>query len=323
MNQAELQNWIPYKLHEQYNSLCCRWCDAGVKPFSEPFFDESLSRILRESKINRSFHSTSITDMMGEWLGKQEAVQPAAVIFHISRCGSTLLSQLLSLNNKNISLSEVPFFDEILRKGLGQNDSPFLDTSLLLQQAVNWYSQKRTGGEEHVFIKTDSWHLFFYTVYRKLFPSVPFVLLYRSPDEVIRSQQKRRGMQSVPGLIEPSVFGFTSEEAACTDLDQYMALVLEKYFDKMLASANNDKHILLANYNEGLANISCRIFNATGIALTGTDAAFIKDRSNYHGKYPGETFMQEKEPLPEGDYLKKVMELYQQLEEKRKQLLQR
>ncbi len=49
---------------------------------------------------------------------------------------------------------------------------------------------------------------------RKLYPQTPFILLYRQPGEVIRSQQKRRGMQSIPGLLEPEIFGFTKNEIA-------------------------------------------------------------------------------------------------------------
>lgn len=81
-----------------------------------------------------------------------------------------------------------------------------------LQAAIKFIGQNKNGNEQILFIKTDSWHIFFHRTFRHLFPTAPFILLFRSPDEVIYSHQKVHGMQAIPRLIEPEIFGFKQKE---------------------------------------------------------------------------------------------------------------
>ncbi|WP_423146566.1 hypothetical protein [Rubrolithibacter danxiaensis] len=86
---------------------------------------------------------------------------PSAIIFHISRCGSTLLSQLLSLTEQSIVLSEVPFIDELLRLCYSDNEYGQTEIADFLTAALKFYGQKRYEQEKYLFIKTDSWHIFY------------------------------------------------------------------------------------------------------------------------------------------------------------------
>ena len=84
-------------------------------------------------------------------------------------CGSTLLAQLLSLDEQNIVLAEPPIFDEVLREIAFQKpeiSEEKIDESL--QAVVKFLGQKRTGKEQNFFIKLDSWHIFYYEKLRKL-----------------------------------------------------------------------------------------------------------------------------------------------------------
>ena len=58
-------------------------------------------------------------------------------------------------------------------------------------------------------------------------------------------------MQAVPGLIEPTLFGFKTAEIADMYPDAYLVKVLESYFDKYLEITEKDGQFLLLNYNEG------------------------------------------------------------------------
>src|SRR6185436_3979913 len=148
-------------------------------------------------------------------------VAPTAFIFHISRCGSTLISQLLSLQSSNIVLSEVPFFDELLMWGYKNNCMPAALPHL--RSAFEIIAAKRNENDSKLFIKTDCWHIHFYKQLRELYPQTAFILLYRRPDEVIRSHQKNKGRHVIPGLIEPGIFGFDKNAIGNFGLDEYMA----------------------------------------------------------------------------------------------------
>ena len=109
-------------------------------------------------------------------------IAPTAFIFHVSRCGSTLLAQLLSLDEQNIVLAEPPIFDEVLREIAFKNTKISEETiNESLKAVVKFLGQKRTGLEKNLFIKLDSWHIFYYYKLRKLYPETHLFFLSDDP----------------------------------------------------------------------------------------------------------------------------------------------
>ncbi|WP_276480698.1 hypothetical protein [Paraflavitalea pollutisoli] len=312
-----IASWIPYKLFKQDELLYCRWLYTGDRRFTEPFFDETETVCLSYPENAGRHRAVGSLDILPEWSAAMDATEPSAFIFHVSRCGSTLIAQLLGMPEQHIVLAEVPFFDDLLRAHYrGQATDEGL-ANTLLPAAMRLYGQRRRGDESHLFIKTDSWHLCFYQQLRQLYPSVPFVLLYRSPDEVIRSQRRRRGMQSVPSIIEPAVFGFDAAIGGGLSLDDYMVSVLHCYFTIMLEVVQTDQPVLLVNYNEPIMDIMERVAQASQLTLSASYREQIVERSRYHAKYPDQVFQEpvEDDPLPQG--LEPVMEMYRQLDQLR------
>src|SRR5258708_39765886 len=107
--------------------------------------------------------------MMKAWADGLDEIEPAAIIFHISRCGSTLISQLLATSEENVVLAEVPFFDDLLRLPFKEPGISEAMINELFLCAVKYYGQNCAepkgfvrGSQKRVFIKADRWHLFFY-----------------------------------------------------------------------------------------------------------------------------------------------------------------
>ena len=107
----EMANWVPWKL----SGTLCEWIYTAGKKFTEPFFSDTISVCKNFSENRSSYKVATDLEIMSEWSSPINSIYPSAIIFHVSRCGSTLLSQLLALDEKHIVLSEVPFFDELLR----------------------------------------------------------------------------------------------------------------------------------------------------------------------------------------------------------------
>jgi hypothetical protein len=319
MENFPLKNWIPYKLVNKEEQLQCHWLYTFSEPFNEPFFDDSIGKL----KVIRGVHirqkSVSSLNSFEEWAGNLEDIAPAAIIFHISRCGSTLVSQLLALSNQHIVLPEVPFFDSLLRLPYQYPEFTTNTASKLFATALKYYGQKRSGNEERVYIKTDSWHIFFYAQLRQLYPSVPFVLMYRDPNEVFNSHKKQAAMQAVPGLIEPAIFEFKAGEELLYNQNVYLATVLEKYLKKYLQIIETDNNFLLINYNEGPMPIMQKIAAFTKVPIESDLLAAMEERSRFHSKKPGDLFA-EAAPVNIPAYLEPAMQLYQILEERRKRL---
>jgi hypothetical protein len=315
---AALHNWIPYKLSLVDNIPQSYWLYTGNQRYTAPFFDETISECKSLPENSSPYRGLSSLELLPSWAAAIDAVPPTAFIFHVSRCGSTLLAQLLGLKEQHIVLAETPFLDELLRLPFKDKEA---DKALLqeaLPAAIRMYGQKRRGDETHLFIKADSWHLCFYRQLRALYPTVPFILLYRSPDEVILSQRRRRGMQSVQGIIEPEIFGFDKEAIKYDTLDDYMVKVLERYFTIMLEIKQEDPHSMLVNYNEPILSTMQKIAAFTDVTLVENELQQMEERSRYHAKYPDQVFKEpaSTDPLPAS--LAPVTKLYDKVEVLRK-----
>lgn len=302
-----LKNWIPYRLDKHEDNPKCRWLFLGNETITEPFFADTIAKCKKLSQNSQLRRSISNTSVLQEWSVHNETLPPAAIIFHISRCGSTLVSQLLGLNPENIVLSEVPFFDELLRLGYREKK----DISSELKAAISFYSNRRNETQKRVYIKTDSWHIHFYQMFRELYPDTPFVFLYRNPAEVLRSQQKTRGMHAVPGVVEPEIFGFDIESMLQLSLDEYLAHVLEGYFQKMIDIVKTDSKTTAIEYRRDAVKMMQQIAAFTGTALSDNETELIRQRSGFHGKYPEQLFaeLSIEEPVP--DFMKESLRLYE------------
>jgi hypothetical protein len=316
INADALQDWVPYRLIPQNeNDLSCKWFYLGDERISEPFFNDSISRCKSLPQNSTLKSSISSLAVMKDWSTQINTIPPTAFIFHISRCGSTLLSQLLCEQKENIVLSEVPFFDEILRFGFQHNSTEQMLP--YVKAAIDLYGRPRHEDSCNLFIKTDSWHVHFYDVIRQLYPQVPIILLYRKPYEVIVSQQKNRGMQAIPGLIAPEIFGFDSATIPLLNFDQYMANVIESYLSAFINILQKDKYVVAVNYHEGFTTIMQNICNFLQLPISQAWKLQMQQRTIYHAKYPDKKFEEQMDSTNTPSYLNACNKLYEQLEQLR------
>lgn len=296
MVTSDLLNWIPYKITSDEEDIYCHWLDTLGKPFTEPFFDETIAVCKSLSRVG--FYRRSVSDLASliNWSGQYQAVTPTAIIFHVSRCGSTLISQLLGMNEEHISLAEVPVLDDILRLPYRHANYNGPKVGDLFKAALKFYSRPGTGDGKRLFIKADSWHTLFYHELRELYPDVPFILLYRKPDEVLQSHIKLRGIHAVPGLIEPEVFDFNKQELKRLNLDEYLAKVLGTYLECYKNIVGKDARSLLINYNQGANAMLNDIAGFCGFEISEAELLKIKERSGFHSKYPNLVFNEERLP---------------------------
>ena len=306
------KNWIPVKLYPEDNGLLCRWLYVGNKDFTEPFFDDTIAACRKLPENGFLQKRMSSTDVLPDWVKEVNVIEPTAFIFHISRCGSTLISQMLGMQPSNIILSEVPFFDELLRYGKKQHCMPGILPQL--KAAIGLHAAKRNEDHQQLFIKADSWHIHFYKEFRTLYPTVPFFLLYRQPDEVLRSQQKKRGMQALPNFLEAAIFGFDEDKIATMQLDEYMGIVIESYLDAFVEVLQKDRLAYAVNYHDGAMQIVDTIAAVTGLQISGSEKMLMQKRAGFHAKFPQQVFSEEKTDEPIPGFLKRSFELYNKIE---------
>jgi hypothetical protein len=306
------KDFIPSELSLTGNEILFRWTYSGKKRFTEPFFHETLVACNKFYE-NKDQHFSTVEDFFS-LAEEADSINPSAFIFHTSRCGSTLLSQLLATDEKYIVLSEVPLLDAILRLPYDNShkyEEEFSDR--LFKAAIRLFARRVRGNETHLFIKCDSWHTMFYERIRRCFPGIPFFFLYRSPAEVMHSQKKEAGMQALPGAIELGIFGF---ENKITQLpgENYFALVLERYLQAYLDILAKDANAFLLNYHDGIERITKTFLERCSIPTGDKLPEAMLQRSLFHSKNFRKIFSEEKLPEQNDKLLENANRLFQKLE---------
>ena len=206
VSAAELTGWVPSRVDWQHDRPEVEWSYVGDTRFVEPFFEATIARCARHPYVALFRRRTSM-DVLTALDAGTRRVRPTGFIFHMSRCGSTLVAQMLATLAQCIVLSEPPPIDAII-------GARFRDPSVTEERRVVWLramvsalGQPRTGQETRLFVKFDSWHTLDLPLIRRAFPEVPWIFLYREPIEVVASHLRQAGSQMVPGMLPAALFG--------------------------------------------------------------------------------------------------------------------
>lgn len=315
MDDYPLKDWIPYRLDLlNPESIMCQWRYIADKTFTEPFFQESTSKCTIYEENRRMYNPTTQLNGLIDFGDKVPAIEPTAFIFHISRCGSTLLAQLLSLDAQNIVISEAPILDEVMREiSFRKFEVPEEEINASIKAVIKLLGKKRSGNQKHLFVKLDSWHIFYYEKLRELYPDTPFIFSYRRPDEVIRSQVANPGMHVLAGAIQPALFGFELHDVLMLEREVFISKVLETYFENYLKIIDIDKKSIFVDYAEGILPILEKIESFLNLDIEEAIKAKMIERTQFHSKSPSTIF--EEKPLDDKlpDYQRKVFGMYETL----------
>lgn len=218
MTPERLAGWVPIRVSWRDARPFVDWCRLGDVRFREPFFEQTIARCLRHP-FNLAFRQETPIEALGERQAASPGMRPSGLVFHMSRCGSTLVAQMLAALPRCLMISEAPPLDQVLQAEASE------------EQRVEWLRWMMAAlgrarhGEEMFFVKFDAWHVLALPLIARAFPNTPWIFLYRDPVEVLVSQTRERGLQVIPSAMPPARFGL-AEEPWLTKLDEYAARVL-------------------------------------------------------------------------------------------------
>lgn len=198
------------------------WAPLGARRFTDPFFEQTVAAAMRQPGP-LLFQRTTPASALEAFT--QDLPRPAGFIFHMSRCGSTLVTQMLAAIPHHRVISEAPLIDTVLGARL-------LDPSISHNQHLTWFRGMihalghGRAGERRAYFKFDCAHSIHLPFIREAFPDVPWIFLYRDPIEVLVSQHRLRGSQMIPGIMDPRRIGLTREDLHDLSFDEYGARVL-------------------------------------------------------------------------------------------------
>jgi len=285
----ELRHWFPLTAGIVDGEVTLAWRDMADIAFTDSFFENTLARQQRDARRVCHTPATALDQF-------NDVPAPDAFVFHVSRCGSTLLTQLLASLPHCIVMSEPPIIDSVLR--LHHDQGAPDGTVALLRQVIRAMGQRRTGQEQHLVIKFDCWHIHSLELLRAAFPETPCLFLYREPQAVLASHQRQRGPQMVPGLIHPALLPLPEHATAPGDLDAHAGLVLDSFYTAALAHAAAGR-IRLVNYSQLPGLVFSDLLAGLKIACTPAQLEAMRQRSQFHSKYTGNAYRGDARPPQE------------------------
>lgn len=300
----DLRDWFPVTLTQQHEIV---WRHLPQR-FTTPFFNDALHP---GPDARACVTPWPPAPPLAHALQQLPHVAPSAFVFHVSRCGSTLLTQLLTTLPQCIVMSEPPIIDACLRATLHLTTAQQID---LLQHMMRALGQQRQAIENRLIIKLDSWHIQYLPLLRAAFPDTPCWFLYREPQAVLASHQRQRGPQMVPGLILPLQLPQLLPQQpgpalAPGDLDGYCINVLGWMMRQALMHA---PHLQLLNYNQLPDAIWQRLLPQLGVQCDSKHIAAMRARAGFHAKNRDSAFHGDPGQAPQASALTATQQLLQQ-----------
>lgn len=157
MTPEDFDSLVPVSLNLGRGAPSIDWGDLRGISFSEPFFDQTI-----ESWVGRADAQLCRTGLEALHDFDPAAVpEPAAFIFHLSRCGSTLASRLLATLPRLLVLSEPAPLNSLLME-----ETTEADPVQFLRSLVGVLGRARNNGEGAYVLKLSAWNVRKFAFYR-------------------------------------------------------------------------------------------------------------------------------------------------------------
>ncbi|BBZ46212.1 hypothetical protein [Mycobacterium parmense] len=182
MELDALARWTPVKFEFSGAAPTVVWADLSGERFDEPFFDQTVARWAAGPRV-RPMVRTGLQALVA--LDGEPSLEPAGMIFHLSRCGSTLVSRLLGTLPGVVVIAEPAPLNALLDLGPDRIDEATLVRVVrLLVRAIG---RLRHGDERRLVLKCTSWNIRRRAVLDAAFPGTPWIWVQRDPARVLAS----------------------------------------------------------------------------------------------------------------------------------------
>jgi hypothetical protein len=179
MIEWAFSGWLPTHLHFAPEPLV-EWIEVARDGVREPFFSQTVARA-HSTSVSDHTRLSSVAALFGV-AGRLEAVVPTGLVFHISRCGSSVLANAFRTVTGMTVISEAQPFHSVLTMAEGESAGT---RKALLRCLARIYTRHTLG--EQLIIKFTSLDMLEADLIRAIWPDTPAIILIRDPVEVMVS----------------------------------------------------------------------------------------------------------------------------------------
>ena len=193
MSEYPDRGWLPVQTEIQLRPTLIpkanvRWMEFGDTPLTDPFMVHTMQRLREQVPPAREI--TTDLDTVLRTAAASAPVRPSGLIFHVSRCGSTLLANALRTAEGVSVVSEPLAANHLFYPSHGET-SAYLKARWdgrrrqALEAMFSLFARYKTGEPEKLLVKLPSICTLGIEAARKWWPEVPFLMIVRDPVEVI------------------------------------------------------------------------------------------------------------------------------------------
>ncbi|HEY0705618.1 MAG TPA: hypothetical protein VGG33_02415 [Polyangia bacterium] len=253
------------------------WADLTGVRFEEPFFRQTIARVETERpKLITGIDALRACDVDG-------GLDPSLIVFHASRCGSTLLAQMLAALPTSVVISEPTAINQALVSPL-----PTADRIELVRLLVRAFGRNQPPGAGPLVLKLSSWNVCLGALVRAAFPKTPLVWLQRNPAAIVASQVERPAgwvhwhREGDPAV---NVFGMTIEETRSLSEEAFILSAIRAIFAAAAAFADGGSAgWQVADYAELPEAAWTKVAKHAGISLSHADLDRLRVRARFNAK---------------------------------------
>lgn len=284
----EQRAWFPFRLRKGGEGWVVDWCELGGGCLEEPFFDQAIARRLRECP--EALCSTPVNSL-AELSALPPARGPGGFIFHTSRCGSTLISWMLSAVGRFAVVSEPALLETLLR---GRDFPAGLDAErrVWLRGALHALLTRRADGHA-AFLKLTARAISDHAQITAACPELPCVFVYREPVEVLVSLVGGRADRLPPGLERAGLLDEDPELVRHLRPAEFWARVLARQCAAALEALCSSQ-LLLLNYQQLPAAVWESLSSFWGIDLSPGDVERMRQVARRSAKNPEMPFAEDR-----------------------------
>jgi hypothetical protein len=229
------------------------WADLGDHPFREWQFMYTVQTLANDGAIGEAF-TTDFSILQDDRI-LADPISPSGLIYHVSRCGSTLTAKAIARSPRNVVINQGgPLqrgFWATITKDWTSPAEPTPENLKAFRNLVLAMTRRRRPEQAHAFVKFISWNTLYMDFVSKAFPDVPALFLYRNAVEVIASVLREttailwaKGRRQAGFLT-----GMDWHETVDMDDVRYLAICFAEYFRVALAAPGGVTHINYTNIN--------------------------------------------------------------------------
>lgn len=217
--------------------------------------------------------------------------KPTGFIFHMSRCGSTLIAQMLAALQEVLVFSEPALLETLLRKGFLPVETAAEQKQWLLENLIQAFLNYQTGWQS-ALIKFSARATLDYPLINQLYPATPGVFVYREPVEVLVALIGPQTEKLPPNLDKAGLLNNDSQTIRRMRPAEFWARVVAKQCAAAVEMCAASQPLLI-NYSQLPEIVWTDLANFFGIPLSSEDIERMRAVSTRNAKEPHQPFTED------------------------------